>query len=218
MKGGEKDMIKQFSVIAGITLLATIAAPVAFAQTVDISGNGAGSSNLVVVVEGGQSSMPDVTQQSVTKVLTMTVVGANTGNNTVAGTTQSGAGDQASGVVTGVVDVAVTNTVTGGNNTTTVANPCGCEPVVTDVTVSGNGNRTRNAVIILSPAQGSNSVRQRNVFGVGLGAFVGTNTGNNKVKGTTQSGSGAGTVGILTGNTTVTVNNRVTAGSNNASL
>lgn len=124
--------------IATAAILGSVMAPVAaFADTtVDVTGNGAGSTNYV---NANQSNTTVVDQTNITKSYVKVNAKANTGGNSCSDNT---GGDCT--IDTGMATNDVTVSVTGGNNTATVA-PCGCD-TTTDVTVADNGADTHNTV------------------------------------------------------------------------
>lgn len=184
--------------IATVGLLAATLAPAALA--VEISGNGAGSTNGVVVVNSNKCK---VTQSSNTAAVTLVSSTANTGGNNAIGNT---GGDVTIG--TGTATSSVTTTVTGGSNEA-VDPCCGCGEVVpaADVVISGNGALSKNGVALIS--SNSKKVKQNsNTFALTVVKSK-AKTGNNNAIANTN-----GTVGVTTNPAASGVGTAVTGGSN----
>lgn len=195
-----KLILKTATGIATVGLLIATMAPAAFAQTIDISGNGAGSTNGVVVTSSDKCK---VKQTSNTVALTFVSSTAGTGGNNASGNT---GGDVT--IDTGDATSTVDTTVTGGSNVA-VDPCCGCDGAVppADITVSGNGNGSTNGVVVTSESkkkvkQKSNTVAVTAVKSKAL-------TGKNKAKWNT-----GGTVDVLTGAADSSVTTDVTGGGN----
>src|SRR6202000_2784156 len=95
-------------------------------------------------------------------------------------------------VTTGNASSTVNNTTTAGGNVAT-APSCGCASGDTDVTVSGNGEKSTNTVKVTNSS--SNSVTQFNGVLVVNGVWTVQNTGGNNANANT-----GGDVMITSGN------------------
>jgi hypothetical protein len=166
--------------VATVSMLASVFAPVAFAQdpSLEISGNGNKSDNSITVEN---EKKVDVEQKNVMLVGVEVDSSANSGGNSVSKNT-GGTNDLETGKATSNVGV----TVTGGHNVALVDDGCGC-PEGTDVLVSGNGNKSKNKVKVDN--EDKLYLDQTNFLGVGVGVLSGADSGNNKVKKNTGSGS-----------------------------
>lgn len=181
--------------IATASILASVFAPAAFAEDVVVSGNGKGSDNLVVVAD---IDLTVVGQENETTANTLVLNVANTGDNSVNGNT--GAGN--SSVETGKVKSSTDVTVIGGDNSATLDDSCGCDPVET-VKVSGNGKKSENTVVVVSgklTLVGQSNSTSANTAVVNL-----SNTGGNKVKDNTGTGNKKVTTGKVSNKTNVKV-------------
>lgn len=180
--------------------LAGVIAPAsAFAaDTVTISGNGAGSTNKVTIKNKKKTK---VDQYNGTAVLNLTGVFQNTGGNKANGNT-GGTVDVNSGNSTSTV----TNTTTTGSNSATV-NGCGCPDVDNTVDVKNNGADSTNTVKITNESKFK--AIQTNETLVVNGTLVDQNTGGNRANNNT-----GGDVTVDSGNATSTVTNNTTTGGN----
>lgn len=196
--------------LATASMMLSLFTPAVFADTtVEISGNGADSKNEVEVVgTGGQSTT--VEQKNKVVVEAVVAASANTGNNSVSKNTTNG-GDVT--LDTGKADASAYLTVTGGNNDATVQG-CGCEPVVTDVLVSGNGVDSTNKVTIKNKKT-KKSAKQKSKTLVAALVGADADTGYNKVKKNT---TGSGAVEVTTDDATSTADMTVEAGHNTVTL
>ena len=126
-------LLKRMSAgIASASLIATLLAPAAFAETtVTVEGNGADSHNVVELTTSNTTTV-DVTTE--TKVKNDVKTTANSGHNKASGNT--GDGD----VTVGSGDATATTTITTlvGGTSVTVDGTCGCEGD-TAVSLKGNG-------------------------------------------------------------------------------
>ncbi|MBI4080862.1 MAG: hypothetical protein HY430_03785 [Candidatus Levybacteria bacterium] len=186
--------------VATAALLTTSFIPAAFADTTgEISGNGSGSTNKIIVNENCSNI---VDQTNITKVKTTVHATANTGGNTASGNT---GGDVT--IDTGAASNAVTVTVTGGNNDATV-NSCCCSTGNVDATISENGTDSYNK--IKKNSSNSTLVSQYSKTKVKTKAKkLKAKTGYNKANDNT-----GGTVGITTDDASNTVDVTVDAGHN----
>ena len=187
--------------VATIGLLFATMAPAVFAD-VTIDGNGADSTNGVIVVD---SSKCKVSQSSNTAALTFVYSSADTSGNTA--NSNTGGGDVT--VKSGDASSTVKTEVTGGDNTAT--DPCcGCTPATppADVTISNNGKDSTNGVITVT--ENNKKVKQTsNTFAL-TGVLSSADSGNNKANGNT----GGGNVKVKSGKSTSTVTTKITGGSN----
>lgn len=172
----------------------------AFADDVIVSGNGAGSTNTVIVTNTKNCT---VMQGNAVLVLANVEANSSTGGNTANGNTN---GDVT--VDTGNATSTATVTVTGGDNT--VTNPCCCSTVVptTDTTISGNGEKSANTVVTTNT--NSFTLAQGGITGVVARVKSKAKTGKNRANRNT----GPGTVEVTTGNSVSTSTLGVTGGSN----
>jgi len=184
--------------MATASLVATFLAPVAYAETLEISGNGAGSDNTIVVKE---PTVTVVQQSNASLILTVAVSDASTGWNTANGNT-GGDVDLDSGDATAKTKVVVT-----GSSNEAIVDPCGCEAAPPDVLISGNGFWSDNTVIVKKPTV--TLVGQSNSSFVGTLAVSKAKTGKNSANNNT-----GGTTDVTSGNATARTRVRVTGSSN----
>lgn len=211
-KGGENNMkastlVKSIATSAVTLSLMTVPA---FAVDVVVDGNGAGSTNSVMVSAptGGNGVMVNQSNEAVvtTTVSAVSSTGGlkadkNTGSNT--SVTQS----------TGDATTAVGVTVVGGDNSATVGNECGCVAPVT-VTVKNNGASSKNSVMVGGKSEKLGTVlKQKGKLTVGTVLSVVAKTG----KVTANKNTGA-SVDQTTGDASTTVEVGVQSGSNSAHL
>lgn len=168
------------------------------ANTVTVSGNGAGSTNKVKIKN---TKKVRVEQSNRTAVINLVGVFQNTGGNSA---NQNTGGDVT--VNSGNATANVTNTTTTGGNTLVVPD-CGCPDPVNTVDVKDNGADSTNTVKITNKSK--TVVSQSNETLVVNGVLVGQNTGNNEANQNT-----GGTVSVDSGNASATVNNTTTTGDN----
>lgn len=172
-----KNLTYKFATgIATATLIAAVFAPVASAQVVEISGNGAGSVNGVTTSNTNTTS---VSQSNTSNVVNTVSAKSNTGGNNANSNT---GGNTA--INTGSATTIVSVGVSGSTNTATLGNCC-CEggPVVL---IHRNGAGSLNGVTLtktntLVAGQGNgsnitNTVRAR--------ARTGKNNANSNTNGT----------------------------------
>lgn len=180
--------IKLTSGLATGAMIASLLAPVAFAEgsTLEISGNGAQSDNEIKV-----EIKPECTlKQENNSVITTSVNSvAKTGGNNASGNT---GGDVT--IDTGDATSTVTVVVTGSANEAT--NPCAClcegaQPP--DVLISGNGFKSTNKITAKKAPK--ETIRQKNNSVIATGVSSKAKTGKNKAKNNT----GPGTVEVKTG-------------------
>lgn len=188
------------TVVAAASLLATTMTPV-FAEDITLKGNGSGSESTVIVAD---VQVAAVEQKNITEVNTVVFNVTNTGGNEVKDNTGAGTTELTSGDVKNKTKV----TVTESDNTTTLPDPCGCEPTFADIKISGNGKNTDNTVAVVSADLAF--VEQVNVTKVNTVAVNATNTGKNKLNNNTGKGNKTLTSGKVKNVTKV----KVQAGTN----
>lgn len=188
-------MKKLISGIATASLVASMMAPATLAADNEISGNGPGSTNLIVDKDKNIS----ITEQTnVLEVVTIVGSSASTGDNTVKG--NSGASD----VDTGDATSTVKTTVAGPSNEATPPD-CGC-PEGNSNLISGNGPGSTSTII--DKNKNVKVVNQTNGLGVLTVAGSSADTGGNKVK------NNSGKSDVKTGNATSRVKTKVKAPTN----
>ncbi len=193
-------MFKKFvtGFVTGSFLLGSVVG--VFADTtVEVSGNGVGSTNTVKVKEKCSQT---VKQSNSTTANVVLAVSGDTGNNTANGNTGAGVL-----ITTGNVTNTVGVSVTGGDNTADVSDCCCGETTTNDVLVAGNGVGSNNTVRVKKVKKSRTKQRNQTQATV-VGSVVGT-TGSNESNGTT-----GGTVEHDTGNVTNDVTVDVAGGSN----
>lgn len=126
-------LVKRISAgIASASLIATLMAPAAFAETVvTVEGNGADSHNTVELTSSNTTSVEVITDTKVTNDVKTT---AKSGNNSASGNT----GDGKVSVDSGDATATTTLTTFVGGTSVKVDGSCGCESD-NAVTVKGNG-------------------------------------------------------------------------------
>lgn len=167
----------------------------AFAASTDltITGNGDSSHNEIMVVEVNVNA---VVQTNVTDVLNLVKAGASTGGNQISGTTGGEASLQSG-------DASTTAKVTNLAGTNLSSDPCGCPaPAEPTVKIKGNGTKTNNKVALASVNM--NLTKQTNLTDFHNLVMANSDSGKNKVKGTTGAGStlisGAATTSVTVKN------------------
>ena len=195
----QKIMTKLSVGFVSATLVMTVGAPVAFAETLEISGNGNGSDNTIIVKE---PTITVVEQTNESLILTGAFSSASTGGNTANGNT---GGDVT--VTSGDAKATTKVTVTGSSNEATLPDPCGCEAQPPDVLISGNGNGSTNLVKVKKPTV--TLVGQSNAQFVGTLAKSKAKTGWN-----TANGNTGGTTDVTSGDATSRTRVRVTGSTN----
>lgn len=189
-------LVKASATMTTFCLVASLAAPSAFAATtVKVRKNGAKSNNKVTVKNSNTQSL---LQSNMTFTGVMVTNLANTGGNTVKGNT----GDGDSTNTTGDVTQETTVTVNGNENTGELA--CPCPDGDTDVSVAKNGYKSDNTVKI--NLSNTSVVSQTNVTTTHVGVLSEANTGDNTVKHNTGDGDSENDTGDVDQTTTVTVN------------
>ena len=195
----QKQLAKFGATFASVSLVATLFSPVALAETLEISGNGNGSDNTIIVKE---PTITVVEQSNESLILTAAFSSASTGGNTANGNT-GGDVDVTSGDAKATTKV----TVTGSSNEATLPDPCGCEAAPPDVLISGNGNNSTNLVKVKKPTV--TLVGQYNASFVGTLAKSKAKTGWN-----TANGNTGGTTNVTSGDATSRTRVRVTGSTN----
>jgi len=188
------------SVVASSALVLNFATPV-FAQTVEITGNGAKSQNTVQVTSGSTTTVQQSNVATVTNVVT---TNSSTGGNTASKNTN---GDVAVSTGDASSVVAVQNTL--NSNDATVG--C-CGNTGLNALISGNGADSVNRVTAGDEKSATNVVQSNGAF---VGNFVTTNndTGLN-----TANKNNGGDVTVMTGDAKSTVGVSTTANSNTATV
>lgn len=188
-----------FSVVTAGVMIANVATP-AFATTIEISGNGAGSDNAVAV----QTTNTTTVSQSNTANVTNTVkTNADTGDNKANYNTGGNVGIQ-----TG--DAKVTANVSNDLNKNMASVDC-CAASDTEVKISGNGAKSNNEVGLTNV--NATTVAQTNAATVNNDVDVDAETGDNKAGLNT-----GGDVVIKTGNAKVNVDVNTLANVNSAQV
>lgn len=177
--------------LSAAAMFSAIVAPAAFADTtVDISGNGADSTNTVGIASSDSETL---IQKNTTNVITTINAKSNTGGNKASGNTNGGVT-----ISTGDATTEVAVVVGGGSNDATLPD-CGCTPANLDVTVSGNGEGSSNTVSKTSAK--SKVTKQKNKTTVAATVTAKSKTGKNKA----NKNTGPGTVDITTGESNTSV-------------
>ncbi|MGE5042257.1 MAG: hypothetical protein ACM3IJ_05145 [Candidatus Levyibacteriota bacterium] len=188
--------------LATAAMLGAVIAPATFASTTNttISGNGNFSFNKVKVTNSNGSMTFQKNKQFVgTEVGSSSSTGGNNASGNVGGTTT---------VRTGPATSTVKVVVTGGANTNTAVDPCGCNTDnTTNTTISKNGNFSVNKVYVTNSSM--TITGQSNSAMVMTGVDSSASTGGNNA-----SGNVGGTTTVGTGPATSTVNVTVTGGTN----
>lgn len=195
-------LIKKISVaIATLALLFNSLTSVAFATTLEISGNGSNSENEIEVEVEQETT---VVQQNNAKIENKIEASANTGDNEVKDNT---GGDTT--IETG--DATTTVNVTNQANANVADVGCQNCPVDTEAVISGNGSGSENEIEI--ELENETEVYQKNNADIKNEIEAESNTGDNEIEDNT-----GGSVSLSTGDaeTSVSVNN--TANANVASV
>lgn len=173
----------------------------AFASTVKIRGNGAGSNNTVKLTNSNTSSVKQINKTAVVNVVVVLQnTGGNKANNNTGGDVNVNSGNATS---------TVRNTTTTGSNVAAV-DPCGCVPADDTLKIKGNGAGSNNSITVKNTT--SSSALQVNKTLVVNGVLVGQNTGLNQAN--NNVGGDGSDPSVDSGNATSTVTNDVTTGSN----
>lgn len=184
-----------------ISILAAIAfavVPAVHAQTnVTVSGNGVHSYTSVKLINVNTTNV--VLQNSMTTSTVQTTT-SNSGYNSIKNTTGGSLGDPS--ITTGAATSKTISKVTGPTNVLTLST-CGCT-TPTDVTVKDNGVSSKTSVVLINHQ--STNVTLVNEVVTETSQGTASNTGDNKVKNTT----GTGTVSIDTGASSSTTVSTVT--------
>ncbi len=195
--------IKLATGVATATVVAVAIAPATFASTIKVHNNAKKSVNIV-----GAATVKTtiVGQTNNNTVLNLTGVFQNTGVNKA----NDNIGDGDVKVTSGPANSVVSNTTTTGGNTATVTS-CGCG-TDDDITVSGNGKKSFNLVLVGNFT--TTVVSQTNNNTVVNGTVVAQNTGGNKA----NDNIGDGDVTVTSGAANSTVTNTVTTSGNSLTL
>ncbi len=177
-------MIIQFRKIAAVLttagLLFGTAATAALADSsgVTISGNGADSTNTVILKDHCSNK---VIQSNSTTVVTIAAVSANSGGNEA----ERNTGGNVT-INSGSADASLVVGVDGGSNEATAPNCCACSQNVGPVTIENNGVDSTNKVV--KKQSQHNFVLQRNRTRVFTLAKVKANSGHNEAESNTGTG------------------------------
>lgn len=190
-----KLTIKIATAVSSVAIVASSFVTPLLATTVEISGNGADSSNVAAV---SQSNSTTVTQTNDANISNNINVGANTGGNDAKKNT---GGDVSINTGDASATVGVSNTANSNS-----ADVSGCCPAGVDVKISGNGADSKNGVSV--DTSNDVTVDQDNTAKIKNNVDVDQTTGNNDANKNT-----GGDVAITTGDAdaTVTVDNNVNA-------
>lgn len=171
-------LVTATSTLAGATMMATLAVPLAFAESVTVSGNGAGAH---VDVNVKSSSSTEVYQGSTTLIVTNAVTTSDTGHNKIENST-GGSNSITTKDATSVTSVDVT----GGSNVA-VVHPCGCDTPETEIAVKGNGVWSHTKVTV----DNSTSIKSKQKASavVFSDLITKSKTGKNKIENPTGSGN-----------------------------
>lgn len=207
----KKLTLKLGSAFASASLVATLLAPAAYADTtVDVLNNGAGSTNTVTVENKAPSV--ELEQKNSTSVEAVVVSTANSGDNT-ANKNVTNDGDVA--IETGKATATAGLSVVGGDNAATIGNNCGC-PSDTTVTVEKNGADSNNTVTVKNGSKKPKKVSQKTRVRVAAVVDADANSGRNKTNKNVTGGSGSvlvttddalsgASIGVSAGDNTVTL-------------
>lgn len=193
--------------IAAGSLVTLLMTQVVSADTLEISGNGDGSSNTIVSTT---TQTCDVKQTANTDVVALVSAQAATGGNEASGNTGSG-----TSITTGDATSSASVTVTGGSNL--AVNPCCCQPScpqaesTNSALISGNGDGSTNTIV--DSKSKTSKVKQKAktdvLADVKSKAKTGKNKSNNNTGGTNtiQTGHATSTAGVIvTGGTNTLLN------------
>lgn len=198
--------MKKFVSFLVIGALALAMATPGFAATkIKIKGNAKYSKNTATVTN---VNVTHVGQHNTTLAGVLVVQAGNTDGNTIKDLTGADAT-----ITTGYVRNTATVSVTGGDNTATVSNPCGCEEGDTTIVIKNNGRGSTNTATVTDVD--ITHVSQSSLTGALIGVIQVGNTGNNTIKDVT---GGDGDPLIDTGNITNTATVTVSGGDNTATL
>jgi len=193
------------AIATGAVLLNALA-PLAFADTITVTGNGEASTSNVTVAS---TNSTNVTQSNTTNVTNNVNSSANTGGNTAysntGGSVLVGSGAASS-------STAISNEA--GLNSASVS--CGCNNTATNVNVAGNGEFSHNTVTATNA--NSTSLNQTNNTNFTNNVNNSANSGNNTVAGNTGSYLGGSTFGVVAGSATSDVSIVNRAGANFANV
>ncbi len=200
-------MKKLFSFVLIAVMALTMATPSFAATRVKIKSNAKNSKNIVKL---NDIDVTHVDQSNTTLAGVLVVQAGNTGKNDIKDSTGGDAD-----IRTGDVSNSATVNVTGGDNTATVSDPCGCPDGDTSVKIKGNGENSFNLVEVNNIDV--TYVSQTNLTGALVGVVQLGNTGGNDIKGTTG-GDGSGDPKIVTNDVTNSATITVSGSDNKATL
>jgi hypothetical protein len=188
------------TVVATAAMFASVMAPAAFADTVVVSGNGAGSDNDVHL---SNDTSVTVSQSNTTVVSTSVTQNGDTGDNHANGNT---GGDVT--IKTGDVTNNAMVTVQGGSNKVTLPDACSCDTSTT-IKVKNNGNKSDTDVHVHN--KGGTSLGQASTTSVSTGLSQDAETGDNLANNNTGK---KGNVKVKTGSVKNKVTVSVSSGNN----
>lgn len=188
--------------ISSAALMAAMFAPSAFAADLEITDNGAGSTNKIEVTS---TSNCEVKQTANTNVGALVGASANTGGNTANNNTGG-----STSITTGNATATATVTVNGGSNTAT--DPCCCDSQCNgnsspSAEIDNNGVGSNNLIKVTKTK--NSKIRQRSNTNVEALVGAKAKTGKNKAKNNT-----GGSVDITTGNADSSADLTVNGGTN----
>lgn len=200
-------MIKKvgMSVVAfSFVTLSTTSVAFATSGGVTISGNGSKTTNKVKLTTSMLSSL---SQKNKTIVTLSIQNSAKTGGNEIKNTTAGSGGVSGDpSITTGSVTQNATVTVTGGANVGT-NNPCSCTLPDPNVTISGNGDSSKNTVTVNTVNATETTQKNSTIVMVGIDQMG--KTGGNEIKNTTGSATVSIESGSVDQSATVTVGGSV---------
>lgn len=185
---------KLSAAVAMAAVIGSALAPVAMADSINISGNGMNSNNTVVVTN---SNVTTVNQTNHSLIVNGISAVSNSGGNTANGNT----GDDVN-VTSGNATTNVTVNNTGPSNDADLPE-CGCPTHNTTVNIEKNGKNTTNTVVETNTNALLVNQKNRSAIINMIGAKA--KSGKNKANGNT--GSGDTTVKAGNATTNVVVNN-----------
>lgn len=190
---------KLSAAVAMAVVFASTLVPVAFADTmVDVSGNGANSTNNVTVSNTDKMSVKQTNNSTiVTDVNASSNSGGNNANYNTGGDTSIMTGDASTKVKVSV----------GGSTNSAVLRDCTCKTPDNTVNVMDNGADSTNTVDVTN--KNKLTVKQKNYSYIVTGVNAKSKTGKNDANSNT-----GGSTGISTGNATTNVKVKVTGSSN----
>lgn len=164
--------LKAFGISSILFLASFVFTPFASALELEVSENGSGSSNEVIVRDVSQVS---VNQENSANITNSVYESANTGENSTSGNS----GVELS-IETG--DVASQTSIINQSNYSFAETPC-C-PASADLTIAGNGSSTSNQISLQEVSQTTVSTSQNASINNSISGYA--NTGENSANGNTE--------------------------------